>query len=85
MTMTHEQKLARARAVAAECAPRVKARKDYASDNVHAVAFRKQEEREIGIRVMQAEAERFRQQAEADALSRRNVVRVAARLREVRS
>jgi hypothetical protein len=54
--MTRAEALARAIAIAAEAAPRVKARRDYESDNTFAVAHRAAEERAIAMRVVAAEA-----------------------------
>jgi len=54
-----DARLARARAIAAEAAPRVKARRDYTSQNTFAVAYRAAEERAIAMRVVAAEAARM--------------------------
>jgi hypothetical protein len=70
------RRLARARTIAAEAAPRVRARRDYDSDNMFAVAHRQAELREIGIRVMAAESSRL---GESATLSRRIVESVRLR------
>lgn len=58
MSQTMQQRLSLARVIAAGCAVRVKARKDYASDNIFAVDGRRRELRAIVKRVLAAEQKR---------------------------
>jgi len=58
MSQTISQRLALARVTAAGCAVRVKARKDYASDNIFAVSARRAELKRIVQRVLATQEER---------------------------
>lgn len=53
------ERLAQAKAIGRDAALRARARADYCADNLSAESFRRNEGRDIGIRIVQAEAERL--------------------------